>query len=387
MSETPWSVVSPNTESSEEVSVPQHALVDGLREHVRRALPSATLLFGVQTVLQAVGLLLDSSGIDSLVLAINLCVGFGLVVLAGVFSRLEVPLSYASPTALGISSIACAVPLMNLVLYAQLLHSVALFLVLAAASLLFLERRWFFALLAGFVLALGVAGGWAFGTQQWPYYSLAVVSALGTTIWMFTMRYSVVRALTYSLLQDEKRREALQVRVDDAFRSSAELLELTVRDPLTGAYNRRFLAQLRADLESEGRGWGALLIDLDGFKEINDRHGHEVGDRALQRMAHFIGRQARSEDRLVRYGGDEFLLLLEVESEEAVVPIADRFREVASREAPLAFSMGAVGRRPGESLRRLLQRVDKAMYADKASDHSYQRLDFTIERVVADDAD
>jgi len=82
-----------------------------------------------------------------------------------------------------------------------------------------------------------------------------------------------------------------------------QLEEMSVRDPLTGCFNRRYLEKRRGELEQTGAHWACLLFDLTGFKEINDTYGHDEGDRVLRAFAHFLLRLHRSEDILVRLGG------------------------------------------------------------------------------------
>lgn len=148
-----------------------------------------------------------------------------------------------------------------------------------------------------------------------------------------------------------------------------QLSELTVRDPLTGSYNRRYLEQERRALERPSHFWGCLMLDLDGFKAVNDRFGHEEGDRVLQRFAHFLIRHKRAEDVLVRVGGDEFALLVEVVEPSNMDIIADRLVDNGPRQAPMAFSLGYAYRKPGESVEEVLARADEAMYAAKGREH------------------
>ena len=97
-------------------------------------------------------------------------------------------------------------------------------------------------------------------------------------------------------------------------RFQGKLEALATVDPLTGVYNRRHFNQV---IEHEmprskryGHSIGFLMIDINGFKEINDRHGHQLGDEVLQEVARLLQQQVRESDIVVRYGGDEFLLLL-----------------------------------------------------------------------------
>jgi len=159
----------------------------------------------------------------------------------------------------------------------------------------------------------------------------------------------------YGVLLDITKRKTLE----------AQLAQLSVRDALTGCYNRRYLQAQQPMLERPSYFYGCMMFDLDDFKAINDTYGHEEGDRVLQRFAHFIIRNKRADDILVRIGGDEFALFLEVVSPENLDLIANRLIENAPNQAPIAFSIGHAYRRPRETLEQVLARADAAMYAAK----------------------
>jgi diguanylate cyclase (GGDEF)-like protein len=93
-----------------------------------------------------------------------------------------------------------------------------------------------------------------------------------------------------------------------------ELEQLIVRDPLTRLYNRRFfeesLTRAIAAAERYNQSLAMILLDIDQFKNINDRQGYAAGDRALQTLARTLSRTARRTDTIARYGGDEFALIL-----------------------------------------------------------------------------
>jgi diguanylate cyclase (GGDEF)-like protein/PAS domain S-box-containing protein len=142
-----------------------------------------------------------------------------------------------------------------------------------------------------------------------------------------------------------------------------QLEELSYRDPLTGCYNRRHLEAIRADLERPTARWACLVFDLDDFKSINDTYGHEEGDRVLRGFAHFVGRQHRPDDVLVRTGGDEFALVARTDSQPEVEAVRERLLRAAELDSPAGFSMGVAFRRPGEGLDEALGRADRTMYA------------------------
>lgn len=157
------------------------------------------------------------------------------------------------------------------------------------------------------------------------------------------------------LLRDITDRKDLERRLE----------ELSVRDPLTGCYNRRYLESLRSRLERPTARWGCLLLDLDNFKAVNDTYGHEEGDRVLQGVSHFIRRHGRAEDVVVRLGGDEFAIFVAAASSEELDTIAGRLREVAPFESPAPFSLGMAFRELGEHIEQVVARADRDMYSRK----------------------
>jgi diguanylate cyclase (GGDEF)-like protein/PAS domain S-box-containing protein len=145
----------------------------------------------------------------------------------------------------------------------------------------------------------------------------------------------------------------------------ARLEEMSVRDPLTGCFNRRYIDKRRAELERDDAHWACLLFDLTGFKAINDTYGHAEGDRILVAFSHFLLRLHRSDDILVRLGGDEFALFVRTLAEDEARAVADRVVEAARQGSPAAFNFGVAVRRPGEEVSRALSRADKVMYEAK----------------------
>lgn len=124
----------------------------------------------------------------------------------------------------------------------------------------------------------------------------------------------------------------------------ARLVRSGLTDFLTGWHNRRYLnARLKEELaraQRQGSGLTCLLIDLDRFKQINDQHGHLVGDMALREAAQRVDAHIRGSDAAARFGGDEFVVLAPGISPEQAAALAERIR-VAVCETPLEISTGA----------------------------------------------
>jgi diguanylate cyclase (GGDEF)-like protein/PAS domain S-box-containing protein len=152
-----------------------------------------------------------------------------------------------------------------------------------------------------------------------------------------------------------------------------QLVELSVRDPLTGCYNQRYIADQRHELERPSCFWGCLILDLEGLKTVNEQFGQEEGDRVLQRFAHFVIRHKRAEDVLVRIGGDEFALLVEVRTPDNMKIIAQRLLGHGPQQAPLAFGVGYAYRQPGETVKSILARANEDLQAARGPDALQER--------------
>lgn len=147
-------------------------------------------------------------------------------------------------------------------------------------------------------------------------------------------------------------------------RAADDLVQQSLRDPLTGCYNRRYLSTLERRASARpGESWGCIIIDIDHFKQFNDRFGHQAGDRALVKMARFLMRHVRAEDAVVRLGGDEFVILLADADGERVQQVVGRLQRSALRSAPVEFSLGWAVRYPRENLTKVLGRADKNLLA------------------------
>lgn len=160
---------------------------------------------------------------------------------------------------------------------------------------------------------------------------------------------------------------------------NAVLQAMAETDPLTGLLNRRaFLARARHALEppvTEDNGWACLFLDLDHFKDINDRYGHEAGDVALQHLADSLRHHIRKSDPIGRLGGEEFVVLIHSDSETQAMGLAEKLRQhVSSLRIPwpggafgITVSLGVALRLPDENIEGLLRRADHAMYDGKES--------------------
>jgi diguanylate cyclase (GGDEF)-like protein len=149
---------------------------------------------------------------------------------------------------------------------------------------------------------------------------------------------------------------------------------MAIIDPLTGLYNRRFAEQrLASELgRSQRRGLSfiVVLFDLNDFKQINDQYGHAAGDLALKSFAELLTRSIRGSDLPVRWGGDEFMLVLldcELDQLSKVLMRLDGLRiDLAGKPFAVRFSVGWKAYQPGDRLQDLLEEADRNLYANKA---------------------
>jgi len=141
-----------------------------------------------------------------------------------------------------------------------------------------------------------------------------------------------------------------------------QLREQLTRDALTGCYNRRFLLDLQDEIKGRAETrWGCIYLDIDHFKQYNDRHGHRNGDQVLQRMARFLMREVRAEEPVIRMGGDEFLIVLTADNAARTETVATRLHNAAAHSAPVAFSLGWAERIGDESFEQTVERADKKL--------------------------
>jgi diguanylate cyclase (GGDEF)-like protein len=155
--------------------------------------------------------------------------------------------------------------------------------------------------------------------------------------------------------------------------------QLASIDPLTGAYNRRTFMELAEKELSRARRFDSplslIILDLDHFKRVNDTYGHLAGDGALKAFADIVRAEMRKEDIFVRYGGEEFCLLLPDVPGTGAVALAGRIRKAIEKEPlnigghqiSLTTSAGVAARidENPEDLDRLIARADEALYLAK----------------------
>src|ERR1700735_144841 len=150
---------------------------------------------------------------------------------------------------------------------------------------------------------------------------------------------------------------------------------LALFDPLTGLYNRRFGAErLRSEIaraERKGLTMIVVLLDLNDFKKINDKHGHPAGDEVLKEFAKCLTSSTRGSDLAVRWGGDEFMLLLldcEIDQLSVVLSRLVGLRvNVGGKELGVLFSVCGKAYETGDQFEGLIEAADRNLYVHKAA--------------------
>lgn len=138
-------------------------------------------------------------------------------------------------------------------------------------------------------------------------------------------------------------------------------------DPLTGAFNRRYLDEMFQGWES---GRAVAMIDIDDFKRVNDTYGHGVGDQAIKGLVEAIGSCVRSADAIIRYGGDEFVILFDGMPKDKLRDKLEQIRqhvtEIEFADVPALHLTASIGGVRGDgSVKELIDRADKMLYRAK----------------------
>ena len=179
-------------------------------------------------------------------------------------------------------------------------------------------------------------------------------------------------------------RHALEQQLDTVTQESESALHAAFHDALTGLPNRALfdnrLEHGLAQAKRHGFTLAVMFVDLDGFKAINDKHGHAVGDALLQSVADRLQENTREDDTVSRYGGDEFLyLLMSIDDDKHVLQIAEKI--AAAIQKPCALTVGevvvkssigiSIFPKDGSTAADLIESADKAMYQAKRAKVDY----------------
>jgi diguanylate cyclase (GGDEF)-like protein len=164
---------------------------------------------------------------------------------------------------------------------------------------------------------------------------------------------------------------------------NARLEHEATHDALTGLPNRRALDSALTRWAAESpHGFACALLDIDHFKQVNDRWSHQIGDQVLTRLGAILHETVRTSDLAARYGGEEFAVLLEGVGEHNALEACDRIRRAVAAApwddlmpgAALTISVGVTVHRPEETVHAMLSRADAALYQSKRSGRNTVRF-------------
>lgn len=165
----------------------------------------------------------------------------------------------------------------------------------------------------------------------------------------------------------DRREQQLRYANRELLESQERLSRLVDTDPLTNLSNRRALR--RAMNSAADTGGAVIFIDINRFKEVNDLFGHNVGDNTLQRLARLITEQFRPEDHVIRWGGDEFLVIApgmdQDNARTRVAAIRERLRRPADDSPAFSIAAGIAELSPGGDATAALEEADRRMFAEK----------------------
>jgi diguanylate cyclase (GGDEF)-like protein len=202
-------------------------------------------------------------------------------------------------------------------------------------------------------------------TRLIPYGFVAIMVAMAVSL-----------ANRFTTMLNELEYEVAE-RTAELSAANALLAEAARVDPLTSLLNRRGFTE-EADAEVQrvlrtDRGFTVILADVDNFKSFNDSHGHACGDHVLKRLAAIFGASVRDVDRVARWGGEEFILLLPETELEGAAVLAEKLRqgiagnmfEFGGQRLSITMTFGVAGYRKGETLDACIARADAALYHGK----------------------
>jgi diguanylate cyclase (GGDEF)-like protein len=210
-------------------------------------------------------------------------------------------------------------------------------------------------------------GDWI-STENW--YLIILLAWLG-----FGTAFALIRLIH---LQRAERQQL--AKISDLVVSNSQLRtetdkfrKLSTVDALTNAFNRHGIEQIIESLEIRLNATSIIMLDIDHFKRINDRRGHDVGDRVLQKLSEIILKNTRNTDKLGRWGGEEFILICPNTSVGFAVALAEKLRLVIfdgvfETDNPIAVtaSFGVAAVLPNEAFATAFKRADEALYEAKA---------------------
>ncbi len=194
---------------------------------------------------------------------------------------------------------------------------------------------------------------------------------LGAFLMIMTGRVILDQVRANELSKQVKQRELVEQTLHTV---NQQLEKLARTDSLTQVHNRRSIQEIGHEFDAESRryktSYSVIMLDIDYFKDVNDRHGHHIGDKVLQEVARLISEQMRETDHIGRWGGEEFVILSKLTNLEDSLNYAQRLRKaVAEHEIDpighITISLGVSAHASDEKFEDVVRRADKALYMAK----------------------
>ena len=241
-----------------------------------------------------------------------------------------------------------------------------------SADLRRLERHDLWAWMNAVVIILGLTGAVFSLSASLQWMGMKTVLGVDYRVAVRAL-VILVLAFTAQTIYQQVKVHKLQRELEEQHVQAEVFRRLAMFDPLTGLYNRRFAEQrLKAEIaRSERRGHALIvvLVDLNDFKEINDKYGHQAGDLVLKEFAKRLSSSTRGSDVAARWGGDEFMMLLvdcEVEQLSRVLVRLEGFEvKVNGKTLPISVAAGWKAYEPGDRLEELIEAADRRLYYNK----------------------
>lgn len=195
-------------------------------------------------------------------------------------------------------------------------------------------------------------------------------------VWLiFGTIFAIIRLIHLQRSEQQQRAKISDLVVTNSqLRTETDKFrKLSTVDALTNAFNRHGIEQIIESLEIRLNSTSIIMFDIDHFKRINDRRGHDTGDRVLQKLSELVLKSTRTSDKLGRWGGEEFILICPNTSVGMAMALAEKLRiiifdNVFEPENPIAVtaSFGVAAVRPNEAFTSAFKRADEALYSAKA---------------------
>jgi len=202
-------------------------------------------------------------------------------------------------------------------------------------------------------------------------YEDNIVRTIGISREITSIRYAEIALKNHNEILEQ----TVQTRTMELEKALADMKELAVRDKLTGLYNRHKIDEvLGSEIDKSKRYnsyFGVVILDIDNFKNVNDKYGHNTGDIIISEFATVLKQYARKSDTVGRWGGEEFLILILESSKESILKFTDRLKEKIENhkfslvEHNITASFGATVYLDDDTVESLIVRADNALYESK----------------------